>query len=195
MIKALIGDGGHAREVQAQMGIDLFRFVSDEYWKDGDDKLLPLSKFDSDRYIVMVAIANSKDRELVVKGLPENTRYFTFIHPNALLMKDVVIGEGSFIGANSIITCNVKVGNHALLNRSNHIGHDCVIGDYFSAMPGSIISGNVTIGDNVYTGSNSTIKEKIHIADSVTIGLGCAVVKNITEPGIYVGIPSKKIKL
>ena len=31
MIKALIGNGGHAREVMAQMGIKLFRFVDDQY--------------------------------------------------------------------------------------------------------------------------------------------------------------------
>ena len=29
---ALIGNGGHAREVQSQMGIDLIKFISDEYY-------------------------------------------------------------------------------------------------------------------------------------------------------------------
>jgi sugar O-acyltransferase (sialic acid O-acetyltransferase NeuD family) len=195
MIKALIGNGGHAREVQAQMGIELFRFVSEEYWKEGDDKLLTLSKFDPDKYVVMIAVANSKDREDIVKQLPTNTQYFTFIHPTAQLMsKDITIDEGSFIGANSIITCNVEIGKHAILNRGNHIGHDCKIGDYFSAMPGSILSGNVTIGDKFYIGTNSCIREKITICDNVTIGLGSSVVKNISYPGTYVGCPVLKIK-
>jgi hypothetical protein len=68
--KALIGNGGHAKEVQAQMGIELIRFVSDEYWKEGDDRLLPLSKFDPNKYVIMIAVANSKDREDIVKKLP-----------------------------------------------------------------------------------------------------------------------------
>ncbi len=195
MKKALIGNGGHAREVMAQMNINLTRFVSDEYWKEGDSKLLPLSKFNPDEYIVMVAIANSKDREDVVKILPEKTQYFTFIHSTAQIMSDdVFIGEGSFIGANSIITCNVKTGNHCLLNRGVHIGHDSVIGDYFSAMPGSIISGNVTIGDRFYIGTNSSIREKITICDDVIIGLNTGLVKDIKESGTYVGYPIKKIK-
>ena len=32
MIKALIGNGGHTREVMAQMNQRLIRFVDDEYW-------------------------------------------------------------------------------------------------------------------------------------------------------------------
>jgi sugar O-acyltransferase (sialic acid O-acetyltransferase NeuD family) len=193
--KALIGNGGHAREVQAQMDIELFRFVSDEYWKEGDNKLLPLSKFNPDKYVVMIAVANSKDREDIVKQLPTNTQYFTFIHPTAQLMSNnITIGEGSFIGANSIITCNVEIGSHAILNRGNHIGHDCRIGDYFSAMPGSIVSGNVTLGNKVYLGTNSCIREKITICDNVTIGLITGVVKDITQSGVWVGSPIKKIK-
>ena len=195
MRKALIGNGGHAREVQVQMGIELFRFVSDEYWKEDDDKLLPLSKFDADKYVVMIVVANSKDREDILKKLPIDTQYFTFIHPTAQLMsEDVIIGEGSFIGANSIITCNVKIGKHAILNRGVHIGHDCRIGDYFSAMPGSIVSGNVTLGNKVYLGTNSSIREKLNICDDVTIGLNTGIIKDIKESGVYVGYPIKKVK-
>ena len=194
MKKALIGNGGHAREVQAQMDIELFRFVSDEYWKEGDNKLLPLSKFNPDKYIVMISVANSKDREDIVKQLPTNTQYFTFIHPTAQLMSDdIIIGEGSFIGANSIITCNVEIGSHAILNRGNHIGHDCRIGDYFSAMPGSIVSGNVNLGNKVYLGTNSSIREKITICDNVTIGLNTGIVKDINISGTYIGQNTRKL--
>ena len=188
MKKALIGNGGHAREVQAQMGIELFRFVGEEYWKEGDDKLLTLSKFDPDKYVVMIAVADSKDREDIVKQLPTNTQYFTFIHPTAQLMsKNITIDEGSFIGANSIITCNVEIGKHAILNRGVHVGHDCKIGDYFSAMPGSIVSGNVNLGNKVYLGTNSSIREKITICDDVIIGLNTGIVKDINISGTYIG--------
>lgn len=195
MIKSLIGNGGHAREVQAQMGIELFRFVSDEYWKEGDNKLLPLSKFNPDKYVVMIAVANSKDREDIVKQLPLNTQYFTFIHPTTQLMNDdIIIGEGSFIGANSIITCNVEIGKHAILNRGNHIGHDCRIGDYFSAMPGSIVSGNVNLGNKVYLGTNSSIREKITICDNVNIGLNTGIVKDISLSGTYIGQNTRQLQ-
>ena len=191
MKKVLIGNGGHAREVMAQMGVKLLRFVDDQYV---DDDTLPLSQFDATKHVAMVAVADSKDRYDIVQRLPKETQFFTFSHPTALLMNDVEIGEGSFIGAYSILTTNVKIEKHAILNRGNHIGHDCKIGNYFSAMPGSIVSGNVTIYDLVYMGNNSSIREKLSIHSLSTIGMNSAVVKHIEIPGTYVGCPAIKIK-
>jgi sugar O-acyltransferase (sialic acid O-acetyltransferase NeuD family) len=191
MKKVLIGNGGHAREVMAQMEVNLLRFVDDLYV---DNDTLPLSQFDPTEHIAMVAVADSKDRYGIVERLPKETQFFTFIHPTALLMEDVEIGEGSFIGAYSVLTTNINIGKHSILNRGNHIGHDCKIGNYFSAMPGSLISGNVKIYDCVYIGTNASIKEKVSIHSLVTIGSNAAVVKNIKEPGTYVGVPAKRIK-
>ena len=190
MKKAIFGYGGHAREVAMQMGGELTFFVDDEY---SNNFTKPLSEFDPLEYEILVAIANPGEREEIVNRLPPQTEFTTFIHPTAIISQnfDVIIGEGSFIGANSIITTNINIGKHALLNRGNHIGHDCIIGNYLSMMPGSIISGNVIIGNNVYLGTNSSIKEKLFINDDVVIGLNSGEVNNITKPGVYVGTPAK----
>jgi len=191
MKKVLIGNGGHAREVMAQMEVNLLRFVDDQYV---DEHTLPLSQFDPKKHIAMVAVADSKDRYDIIQRLPKETQFFTFIHPTALLMEDIEIGEGSFIGAYSILTTNIKIGKHAILNRGNHIGHDCQIGNYFSAMPGAIVSGNVRIYDLVYMGNNSSIREKLSIHSLTTIGMNSAVVKHIEQSGVYVGCPAIKNK-
>lgn len=193
---AIYGYGGHAREVAAQIlqntqFINITFFVDDEY---ANEFARPISEFNPHIYLMMVAVADSKSRYDIVQRLPKETKYYTFIHPTALLMdKNITIGEGSFIGAYSILTTNIKIGKHAILNRSNHIGHDCIIGDYFSAMPGSIVSGNVTIYNCVYMGSNSTIKEKLHIHSFAKIGLNAGVVKSIEDASTYVGIPAKAL--
>ena len=195
MIKALIGNGGHAREIMAQMNQRLIRFVDDKYWIEGDDKLLPLSDFNPEIYEVMIAVGSSNDRLKISKKLPKETKYFSFIHNTALILDDSIqIGDGTFIGAYSVLTTNIKVGKHSLLNRSNHIGHDCQIGDYLTLMPGAIVSGDCNISDNVYVGTNSSIREKISICDDVIIGLNSGVVSDIVESGVYVGAPAKKIK-
>jgi sugar O-acyltransferase (sialic acid O-acetyltransferase NeuD family) len=191
MKKALVGYGGHAKEVMAQMGVKLTCFVDDKYVVEGTR---PLSEFDPKEYVLMVAVADSKNRFDITQRLPKETKYFTWVHPTVLIMDDnIEIGEGSFVGAYSILTTNIKIGKHAILNRSNHIGHDCEIGDYFSAMPGAIVSGNVKIYDCVYMGSNSSIREKLSIHSLCTVGMNAGVVKNITEFGTYVGTPAKKI--
>lgn len=191
MKKVLIGDGGHAREVMAQMGVKLDRFVDDKYVS---NDTFPLSKLDPEKHEVMIAIADSKSRFDISQRLPKGIKFFTFVHPTSLIMDNVEIGEGSFIGCYSILTTNIKIGSHSILNRANHIGHDCRIGNFFSAMPGVIVSGNVTIQDLVYIGTNSSIKEKIKICDLTTIGLNSGVVKDINKSGVYVGTPVIKIK-
>ena len=195
MKRALIGDGGHAKEVMFQMGEpNLVRFVGDEYWE-GKPNTLPLSNFNPSEYEVMVAIGDSRSRfDLIHYTLPRFTKYFSFTHPTAIIGDDVEIGEGSFIGAHSILTSNIKIGNHAILNRANHIGHDTIIGSHLSMMPGAIISGNCRIYDCVYIGTNSSIKEKLSIHSLTTIGLNSGVIKSIETPGTYAGSPAKKIK-
>lgn len=191
---ALFGYGGHAREVAAQMGKDVnITFFVDDIYAKGNVK--PISEFEPKKYLMMVAVADSKDRAEIVSKLPEGTEYFTFIHPTAQIMSDdVIIGEGSFIGANSILTTNIIIGDHAILNRGNHIGHDCIIGNYFSAMPGAIVSGNVHIGNMVYLGTNSSIIEKKYLLHDIKIGANGVVVKDIASSGTYMGCPVKKIK-
>jgi sugar O-acyltransferase (sialic acid O-acetyltransferase NeuD family) len=196
--KGIIGYGGFGKEVYwsllPQERTNAIFFVDDTYYVEGDNNVLPLSKLDVNQYEVVVAIADSQVRQRIVKNLPYGVKFFTHIHPTAQIHgNDVEIGEGSIICAGTIITCNVKIGKHAHLNLITTIGHDCVIGDYFTTAPGVQISGNEVIGDRVYFGTRSCVKQKIQICDDVVIGMNAGVVKNITEPGVYVGTPAKKM--
>ena len=196
MIKALIGNGGFAKEIIAHIGDPTIkRFIDDHYWEEGNEYIRPLSEFDSSKYEVLIAIGDPKMRYDMSQRLPSNTKYFSFIHPSVqVLDKDLEIGEGSIICAGCILTTNIKIGKHAHLNLHTTIGHDCRIGDYFTTAPGVKVSGNCKIYNCVYIGTNASIKEKISIHSLVTIGMNGAVVKHIEEPGTYVGVPVKKIK-
>jgi sugar O-acyltransferase (sialic acid O-acetyltransferase NeuD family) len=195
MIKALIGAGGFANEIKAQMGdYSMKCFVEDNYYVENTENISPISELDITKYELLIAIGDSKLREKIANSLPKETKYFTFIHPSAQIFgKDVTIGEGSVICAGSIITTNCKIGKHAQLNLLTTIGHDCQIDDYFTTAPGTKISGNCKIGKHVYTGTNSSVRQNIEICNDVTVGLNAGVVKNILISGTYVGLPAKKI--
>ena len=198
MKKAIIGSGGMGRELLVQMldnnsNEEVVFFVNDEYPHD-NVKILPLSTFNPYIYEVVVAVGDSFLREKIVKSLPTNTKFFTFIHKSVLIFDDIKIGEGSVICAGSILTTNIKIGRHAQLNRATNISHDVMIGDFFTTAPNVHISGNCEIGNRVYIGCGSSSKEKIKICDDVIIGLNSGVVKNINDSGVYVGTPAVKIK-
>ena len=189
---AFFGAGGHTQEVEMMINPPekIIRFVDELYVNENN---LDVKYLNVDDYDVLVTIGISKIRKQVVETkLPPSTNYHTFIHPTAIIGKNVSIGKGSYIGPYCIVTENIVLGNFTILNRGVQVGHDCIIGDYFSAMPGAIVSGNCVIGECVYLGSNSSIKEKISICDNITIGLNAGVVKNITEEGTYVGVPANK---
>lgn len=195
--KAIIGSGGFGREVMFMLldnnPDDVIHFFVDD--KFCNENSLPLSKLDFNEYEIIVAIGDPILRKNMVEKLPSNAKFFTAIHKSVqILDKNIEIGEGSIICSNVVLTTNIKLGKHAQLNLLTTIGHDVVTGDYFTTAPGAKISGNCNIGNKVYIGTNSSIREKITIVDDVTIGLNSGVVKNILEPGVYGGTPSKKLK-
>jgi acetyltransferase-like isoleucine patch superfamily enzyme len=121
-----------------------------------------------------------------------------------------VIGDNTFIGPFVEIQANVKIGNnckvqsHSFICELVTIGNNTIvahgvmfINDLFKE--GHPANGNkglwkkTIIGNNVSIGSNATILP-VEICDDVVIGAGSVVTKNITEPGIYVGNPAKKIR-
>lgn len=196
----IIGAGGFAKEVnwlacEIGIGNEISAFLeSDDIWKARnihDIAVKPLSYFNVKLHKAIIAVADSRARKKIVLQLPSDTEFQTLIHPNVVMSDNVRIGAGSIICAGSILTCDITIGKHAHLNLTSTIGHDCVIGDYFTTGPAVNISGNCTIGECVNVGTNSAVREKIKIVDNVIIGMGGIVVKNISQPGIYVGNPAK----
>jgi len=200
----IIGASGFAREalcILSDLGWDdqfYAFFQSDKFYEPakiyGYD-VLPVSQFDPSLHKAIIAIADPVIRERVCRELPEGTEFYNLIHPSVSISKyNVDIEEGAIISAGSILTCDIKMGKHAILNLATTIGHDCVIGDFFTTTPAVNISGKCQIGNRVYIGTNAASRGHNVICDDVTIGMGAVVLNNITEPGIYVGNPIRKIE-
>lgn len=183
MKRALIGRGGHARECVSIIPYPIELYTDEEF-----------CKIDYNNYEVIIAVGSSKLRREIFDKLPKDTKYFTYIHPTTLIGKNVQIGMGSFIGPYCVMTTDISIGEHSLLLRANQVGHDSISGRFLSMMGGAIINGNCILGDEVYLGTNSSVKEKLSVCDNVTLGMNACVVKNIVQPGTYVGVPCYKVK-
>ncbi len=116
----------------------------------------------------------------------------TFIGPFVEIQKDVKIGKNCKVQSHSFICELVTIGDNTV------IAHGVMfINDLFAnggpANGDKYLWKSTTIGNNVSIGSNATILP-VSICDNVVIGAGSVVTKNITEAGIYVGNPAKKIR-
>lgn len=156
--------------------------------------VLDENEIDTTAYQAIIAISDPHIRAKIVNRLPKNQVYHTLIHPTAVISDWVKIGEGSIITAGVILTTQIELGKHAHLNLQTTIGHDCQIGNYFTTAPGAKINGKNTIGHHVYMGTNAITKQGIQIVSNVTVGMGAVVLKDIQEPGVYIGCPAQKIK-
>lgn len=112
-----------------------------------------------------------------------------FIGPFVEIQNNVEIGENTRIQSHSFVCSNVFIGKNCF------IGHGVMfINDRFN---NKIVNfeppfEKTKIDDNVLIGSNSTILP-VNICSNVVIGAGSVVVKNIDEPGTYIGNPARKI--
>jgi len=114
-----------------------------------------------------------------------------FIGPFVEIQKDVKIGKRTKVQSHSFICELVSIGNDCF------IGHGVMfINDLFA--DGKPARGDMklwkatSIGNHVSIGSNATVLP-VSICDNVVIGAGAVVTKNITEAGVYVGNPARKI--
>ncbi|PNR88774.1 serine acetyltransferase [Petrotoga sp. 9T1HF07.CasAA.8.2] len=104
------------------------------------------------------------------------------------------ISEGTFVGKNAVINPGVKIGKNCIINTGAIVEHDCIIRDNVHIGPGAVLSGGVTVGENSFIGTGAMITQYLNIASNTLIGAGAVVVKDINEPGVYVGNPAKEIR-
>lgn len=126
----------------------------------------------------------------------------SFVHPQASVTGNVIIGENVYIGPGATIRgdwgqiiiedgCNVQEnctihmfpGTTVHLKKGAHVGH------------GAIIHGG-TLGENCLIGMNAVIMDDVKIGKESIIGALCFVPANmeIPERSLVVGNPAKIIK-
>jgi carbonic anhydrase/acetyltransferase-like protein (isoleucine patch superfamily) len=125
-----------------------------------------------------------------------------FIAENAVIVGDVVIGDDCSIWYSCVLRGDVnpiRVGDrvniqdgavlHTLYQRSI-----CEIGNDVSVGHNAIIHG-AKIGNNVLIGMGAIIMDNAVVPDNTIVAAGAVVLSNsVLEPGIYAGIPAKKVK-
>jgi sugar O-acyltransferase (sialic acid O-acetyltransferase NeuD family) len=141
-----------------------------------------------------VAIGNNAFRERVKENLiKEGLNVVSLIHPSAVIGTDVEIGIGTAVMAGVVINSSSRIGKGCIINTSSILDHDNVIEDYVHISPGVNIAGTVKVGKGSWIGIGSVVSNNVNICSGCKVGAGAVVVKDITEPGTYVGVPVRKI--
>ncbi len=148
---------------------------------------------DADQYAdadFVVAIGNSQTRKSIQTLLcDEGIHVVSLIHPDAVIGKNVMIGNGTVIMAGTVISPDTVIGEGCIINTGATVDHDNQIGDYVHVSVGSHLAGSVSVGQGTWIGAGATVSNNIYICSDVMIGAGAVVICDITEPGTYIGVP------
>lgn len=129
----------------------------------------------------------------------DNVRLEHFV----LLKKETKIGDNVYVDSYVKSSGNNQVGSDVTLRFNATIAREVTVEDgvfispnvmtIYSDHKGQAHPGTV-IGKGSHIGTNAVIDHGIKIAPGSVVGAMALVTHDIESPGIYVGIPAKKIK-
>ena len=189
----VIGASGHGRVIA-----DIIRAAHDEFVGFLDDDITlnntlgtvsDYKQFDAE---FVIGIGDAAIR----KKLSElDCKWYTAIHPSAVVSTNVVIGEGSVVMPNAVINSGATIGKHCIINTSAVVEHDNCLQDFVHVSVGVKLGGTVSIGTSAWIGIGAVVSNNVNICGDCVIGAGAVVVKNIEEKGTYVGVPARRMTM
>lgn len=199
----IIGASGHGKVV-ADIAIKMNKWQSITFLDDDESiktsmglevigKTADAFKYKGEA-VFFIAIGNNATREKIQKKLEsEGLSVVSLVHPSAVIGTDVEIGSGTVVMAGVVVNSSSRIGKGCIINTSCSLDHDNMIEEYVHISPGANLAGTVKVGKSSWIGIGSVVSNNVNICSNCKIGAGAVVVKDITEPGTYVGVPVRRV--
>lgn len=110
------------------------------------------------------------------------------IDPSAVLAKDVVIGEGSYIAKRAVINSATEIGEMCIINTGAIIEHDNKTLDFCHISVGAVLCGGVKVGSGSFIGANATVLPGLKIGNESIVGAGSTVLRDVEDGTKVYGI-------
>jgi acetyltransferase EpsM len=203
---AIFGSGWHGRTVLANfhvVGAD-WRcvFLDDTYWGrevEGRPVIGPRSMLDDKEFVAsrefIVGIGDTNARREIAQLIEaKGGKFFTSIHPSAVLCHNIEIGLGTAIMPCAVIGTGCHVGKHCVINNGVTLGHDTSVMDCASVSDGAHTGGSVAIEEESFIGMGVTIRPGVRIGARAIVGMGAVVLNDVPPDVTVVGCPAKIIR-
>lgn len=142
---------------------------------------------------VHVAIGKAANREKEAANMGP-TALATVTHPRASVSPLAFVGPGCFIAAQAVVAPGARLGTAVIVNHGAVVDHDAAVGDFSHIAPLAALGGGVQIGRRVLVGTGASVLGGVCVGDDVVIGAGAVVADHLPEPGIYAGVPARRLK-
>ena len=204
----VVGGGGHARVVISLIkklaGYKLIGFTDPEQNADllavpylGDDGALEAVLREHAPCSAALGIGNTSISDRRVKKAAQLVEMGfdlpALISPAAVVNEDVSIGDGTVVFDAAVVVTGARIGTACILNTGCCVDHDCRVGDGVHLAPGSVLSGGVEVGRLAMIGAGAVVIHSRKVSECCLVGAGAAVTTDLTEAGVYVGTPARRL--
>jgi sugar O-acyltransferase (sialic acid O-acetyltransferase NeuD family) len=205
----VVGGGGHAKVVISILRkLGRHRILGYTDLKDngalagvphlGSDHELAALAAASEALNVVVALGQvglgERRHQLWMRVRSPALSFPSIVSPDAIVNEGVSVGEGVVVMDGAVISSGATIGRGAIVNTNSTIEHGVVLADWVHVASGATICGDVAVGCFSMIGAGATVIEGTEIVAGCIVGAGATVVNDLTEPGVYVGSPARRIK-
>lgn len=143
--------------------------------------------------VFVCSIGGSARRKCMEDIISKGGSLLTMIHKTARLGTNVVIGEGSVIGAFTSIGADAKIGRCNLIQSYTVIGHDSRIGDYNRIDTHVTLVGGTIVEDEADIHTGAMISHKVVIESNSRVAACSFVIRRVKSGTTVLGNPAKKL--
>lgn len=150
---------------------------------------------DPNKTDVFVAIGNNAIRLSKQRAL-EQAGYSvaSVVHSAAIVSDTAILGRGVVVMAGAVVNAGAVLGCSVIVNSLAVVEHDCILADGVHISPGACLAGGVKVGELSWVGIGASIIQLKTVGKNVTIGANAAVVTDIPDDVVAVGVPAKVIR-
>lgn len=198
----ILGFGGHARsvaDVALAAGVTTLCFV-DANARDGENfhgfPVLP--RWDAplpEGWAAFSAAGDNTRRQRQITDIEAaGWPLATLVAPSASIGLGSHIAPGCFIGQQAHVGPEARIGKGCIINSGAIVEHESVVGDCTHVAVNATVAGRCRIGRLNFIGAGATVIDGVEVADEVTLGAGGVFQRSIDSPGVYVGVPARRLR-
>ena len=205
----IIGNGSYAQMMRryiqlTDFGVTVAYAVDEEYRTKRELDNLPVitlkelkEKFPLEEISLIMGIGYTQMGNVRKRLFEECKRlgycFSNYVHPTAIVQKNVTLGEGNNVLEGVILEESVIVGNANLFFGGSLVAHESTIGDYNTLSVKAVVAGCTLIGRNCFIGAAATVRDHVRINNYALIG-AAAYADEDMEP-YSVMVPAKGVVL
>jgi UDP-perosamine 4-acetyltransferase len=198
----ILGGGGHAKvviDILEQAGeVDIAGFLSPSpepdalcgYPRLGDDNVLDETRRAGVRSAFVAIGDNRRRMDCIVAVKRQGFTLVNAISPRATVSRHATLCRGIAVMPGAVINTGARIEEGAIVNTNASVDHDCVVGACAHVAPGSALAGCVRLGEGVFLGTGTSVIPDITIGAWTTVGAGAAVVTDLPDRVVAVGVPA-----